>query len=128
VSDSLPIVLIAEDNPCLARVLSFKFKTCGYSPIVCADGLQALSAYKENSVAAIVSDHEMPNMTGVELCRQIRATDWKTPFFLVTGRQLELPPGVDKKLGITRIFGKPFSPGDVIEAVNEAIKESTTHC
>jgi CheY-like chemotaxis protein len=127
VSEHPSIVLIAEDNPCLARVLSFKFKSCGYTTIVCENGQDAWNAFEANSVAAVVSDHEMPKISGVELARQIRAADPKIPFFLVTGRQLELPAGIAEKLNITRIFGKPFSPADVVSAVGDAIQEST-HC
>ena len=43
-SELPPIVLIAEDNPCLARVLSFKFKSCGFTTIVCEDGQVAWDA------------------------------------------------------------------------------------
>ena len=64
-------------------------------------------------------------MSGIELCRHIRAQDASVPFFLVTGRQLELmSTDITQELSIRRIFGKPFSPGDVIAAVNEAIEQS----
>ena len=124
-SENKKRVLIAEDNPGLARVLSFKFKSCGFDPIVCADGQIAWEAFQTNSVAAVVSDQEMPRMSGIELCRHIRAQDASVPFFLVTGRQLELmSTDITQELNIRRIFGKPFSPGDVIAAVNEAIEQS----
>jgi DNA-binding response OmpR family regulator len=122
-SDSTPVVLIAEDNPGLARVLSFKFKTCGFAPIVCGDGQLAWEAFQANTPVAVISDQEMPRMTGVELCRNVRGQDPTIPFILVTGRQLELSTtGVVEELNITKIFGKPFSPADVIAAVNDAIK------
>lgn len=127
-SESLPIVLIAEDNPCLARVLSFKFRASGYEVLVCADGGEAWTAYESNPVSAIVSDHEMPVLSGVELFRKVRAANESLPLFLVTGRQLELPVGIDEELNITEVFGKPFSPGAVIAAVDSAINESSTHC
>lgn len=118
-----PYVLIAEDNPGLAKVLSFKFKSCGFTPIVCGDGLAAWEAFQNQSFVAVVSDQEMPRMTGVELCRNIRGCDPKIPFFLVTGRQMELSStGIAEELNIGRIFSKPFSPQTVIAAVNEAIE------
>lgn len=128
VSEPLPIVLIAEDNPCLARVLAFKFKASGYAAVVCTDGAEAWDAYESNPIAAIISDHEMPALTGVDLFRKVRENDKDIPLFLVTGRQLELPPGVDQELNIARIFGKPFSPGAVIAAVDDAINQSSTRC
>jgi len=127
VPESLPLILIAEDNPCLARVLAFKFKASGYAAMVCVNGQEAFEAFESNPVAAIVSDHEMPIMSGEDLFRKVRSVDNAIPLFLVTGRQLELPPGIDEELKIAGIFGKPFSPGEVITAVSEAI-ESSTHC
>ena len=111
----------------MARVLSFKFKANGYTTIVCADGKYAWEAFESNSVSAIVTDHEMPNLSGLALCRKVRAKDSLIPLFLVTGRELELPPGVCEELRIAEIFGKPFSPAKVVAAVNDAIKESSTH-
>jgi DNA-binding response OmpR family regulator len=120
-----PTVLIAEDNPGLARVLSFKFKSSGFTPIVCADGQLAWEAFQSNSVLAIVSDQEMPRMSGIDLCRNVRTQNLNIPFFLVTGRQLELAStGITEELNISKIFGKPFSPGEVITAVNDAIQAS----
>ena len=127
--DSNPSVLIAEDNPGLARVLSFKFKSSGFSPIVCADGQLAWEAFQSHSVVAVISDQEMPRMSGVELCRNVREQNPDIPFFLVTGRQLELSAtGIAKELNIHKVFGKPFSPSDVIAAVNAALRDSSPAC
>ena len=126
---SEPIVIIAEDNPGLARVLSFKLKSSGLQPLICADGEFAWEAFESNQVAAILSDQEMPRLSGVELCRRIRSVDRRIPFFLVTGRQLELADqGLEEELGIHQIFGKPFSPADVVQAVHEAIKQASATC
>tara|TARA_R110002049_G_scaffold27321_2_gene94245 strand:- start:459689 stop:460084 length:396 start_codon:yes stop_codon:yes gene_type:complete len=125
-SDTTPRILIAEDNPGLARVLSFKFKSSGFDPITCANGKVAWEAFQTESVAAVISDQEMPYMTGLELCEKIRQVDQGIPFFLVTGRQLELvASGAANGLNITNIFAKPFSPGTVQTAVSAAIIAST---
>lgn len=118
------IVLIAEDNPGLARVLSFKFRSCGFDPISCANGDEAWELFNERQIDALVSDHEMPILSGLELIERVRVIDTKLPCFLVTGRQLELSrdPRVIT-LGIQEVFGKPFSPGTVVSTVAEAIKK-----
>ena len=115
-------ILIAEDNPGLARVLSFKFKSCGFEPITCCNGGEAWKSFCDSQVAAVVSDHEMPVMSGLELIHRVREMDGKLPCFLVTGRQLELSrdPRV-LNLNIQEVFGKPFSPGTVVSAVSDAI-------
>ncbi|OYP34059.1 response regulator [Rhodopirellula sp. MGV] len=119
-SDSKKI-LIAEDNPGLARVLSFKFQSCGFTPITCADGATAWEAFQDTEIAAVVSDHEMPALSGLELIARIRQLRPEMPCFLVTGRKLELSrdPRVIE-LGVQEVFGKPFSPAVVVEAVAEA--------
>ncbi len=125
-SDSNHIVLIAEDNPGLARVLSFKFQSAGFTPLVCADGQVAWEAFQTHRVTAVVSDQEMPRMSGVELCRNIRRIDTEVPLFLVTGRQLELSAtDIQQELNISHIFAKPFSPSSVIDAVNQAIANAS---
>ncbi|QDT12080.1 response regulator [Stieleria marina] len=115
-------ILIAEDNPGLARVLAFKFKSCGYTPVSCADGQLAWDAFQADQFAAVVSDQEMPNMTGVELCQHVRSVNPDIPLFLVTGRQLELAnTDAVASLDLSQIFAKPFSPGNVVKAVEAAI-------
>ena len=93
--------------------------------MVCADGQLAWEAFQAQDVAAVVSDQEMPRMSGVDLCRNVRSRAPNLPFFLVTGRQMELSTtGITDELNITRLFGKPFSPADVIAAVSDAIQNA----
>lgn len=122
-------VLIAEDNPGLAKVLSFKFKSCGFEVVTCGDGAKAWDAFQANDIDAVVSDHEMPLMSGVELITEIRKVDHHVPCFMVTGRQLELSKNPQiAKLNVVDIFAKPFSPGAVVESVNTAIAQSLAAC
>ncbi len=118
-----PKVLIAEDNPGLARVLSFKFAVSGFEPVTCGDGGEAWEAFCASKISAVVSDHEMPVMSGLDLITRVREMDDRVPCFLVTGRQLELSrdPRV-ARLNVEQVFGKPFSPGTVVSAVADAIE------
>ncbi|MEL6110072.1 MAG: response regulator [Planctomycetota bacterium] len=117
-------VLIAEDNPGLAKVLSFKFKSCGFDVVTCGDGAKAWDAFQANEIDAVVSDHEMPLMSGVDLITEIRKASSDVPCFMVTGRQLELSKNPQiAELNVADIFAKPFSPGAVVESVNNAISQ-----
>ena len=124
-----PIVIIAEDNPGLARVLSLKLKSSGFEPLICSDGQFAWEAFQSNTVAAIMSDQEMPRMSGIEFCRQVRAIDQEVPFLLVTGRKLELDTkALEEELNICQVFGKPFSPSEVVAVLREAISQISPAC
>lgn len=117
-----PTVLIAEDNPGLAKVLSFKFRASGFDVTTTPDGQTAWEAFQRNPTSAVVSDQEMPHKTGVELCRSIREIDKSVPLFLVTGRQMELSTtGVSDELKLSGMFAKPFSPAAIVAEVNRAI-------
>ena len=124
-STSKKSVLVTEDNPGLAKVLTFKFKSSGFDVVSCANGGDALKAFVNQPTDVVVTDHEMPVLSGIELIERIRELSPNTPCFLVTGRQLELSrdPRV-VKLGVKEVFGKPFSPGKVVSTVNSAIEES----
>jgi CheY-like chemotaxis protein len=61
----------------------------------------------------------MPEMTGLELCRRLRATEEyaHTPIILLTAKGLELElPALQRELEISAIFPKPFSPSEVVGA------------
>ncbi len=122
-SSQEPVVLIAEDNPGLARVLSYKFKQAGFACVICGDGQAAWQAFQSHHVKAVISDQEMPRMCGVELFRKIHTSDPYVPLFLITGHQHELAEsGIEEELNVAHIFGKPFSPTAVIEKVTETIE------
>jgi len=117
-----PLIMIADDNTALASALACKFERVGFDTIVATDGESALAAFRSNRVAAIVSDHHMPRMTGLELCRSVRQQDSRIPFVLVSGHQEEiLASGVDRDLNILDIFGKPFNVTAVIASVQAAV-------
>lgn len=123
-SSTKPTVLIAEDNPGLARVLSFRFESSGFTTVTCFDGGQAWQAFNEQPVAAVVSDHEMPVMTGVKLIQRIKNVDPAVPCFLVTGRDLELSRDqAVMELGVCEVFGKPINAVMLMSAVSNAIDQ-----
>lgn len=117
-----PLIMIADDNTALASALACKFEQVGFDTIVAADGESALEVFRSNRIAAIVSDHQMPRMTGLELCRTVRQQDSSIPFVLVTGRQEEiLASGVERELDIRDVFGKPFNVTAVIASIQAAV-------
>ncbi|MDM4016171.1 response regulator [Roseiconus lacunae] len=116
-------ILLAEDNPGLARVLSFKFLSCGFEPITCADGHSAWCAFEQQEIAAVVTDHEMPGLSGLELIARVKQVRPDMPCFLVSGRKLELVRDRRvKELGIVDVFGKPFSPSSIVNSVADSLK------
>ncbi len=113
-------ILIAEDHPAIAGVIQFKLKRAGFDATVVHDGQAAWDLLKEQDFDLVLTDQEMPEMTGVELCRRMRqsARHFQTPVILVTGKSFELDSsGLRDELNISEILSKPFSPRELAERV-----------
>jgi putative two-component system response regulator len=68
-------ILIVEDNEVAATMLECILTTAGYQTEIARDGQEALERIRKGDIRLVVSDWEMPNMTGLALCRAIRTED-----------------------------------------------------
>jgi CheY-like chemotaxis protein len=120
-------ILLAEDNVVMARVLSFNLSRAGFDVHVCQNGRLALEAAQAESFALIITDYQMPEMNGEDLCRQIRQRPeyHHTPVILCSAKGFEIDAERMKaELGITSVIYKPFSPDHVIQLVRSHLEES----
>jgi len=115
-------VLIVDDFATMRKVVRNLLKQVGYEDIVEAeDGVMALKALKSQKIDVIVSDWNMPNMTGLELLKAVRADAdlSKTPFLMVTAEALQDNVVAAVKAGVNNYIVKPFTA----EVLNEKIKK-----
>jgi CheY-like chemotaxis protein len=109
--------LIVDDNVALARVTQFALTRAGFDAKIAGNGRKALEAAQAETFDIVISDQQMPEMTGLELCRRLRAMAAyaHTPIILLTAKGLELElPALQRELDISAIFPKPFSPSEVV--------------
>jgi two-component system, chemotaxis family, chemotaxis protein CheY len=109
--------LVVDDNVALARVTQFALTRAGFDARIAGNGRKALEFAQAESFDIVISDQQMPEMTGLELCRRLRATEEyaHTPIILLTAKGLELElPALQRELAISAIFPKPFSPSEVV--------------
>jgi len=117
-------VLVAEDNAALRRVIAFALKGCGFEATTAADGADAWEIAKDQPFDLIVSDQQMPNMTGLELIEKLRssATNAKTPVILLTAKGLELEAQtLRERYGVSAMLHKPFSPSQLGSLAEELV-------
>lgn len=117
-------VLVAEDNAALASVIRFNLQRAGFRVMVGTDGRQAWELAQSEEFQVVVTDQQMPEMTGCELCRLLRQHEAyrTTPIIMLTAKGLELElPRLRDELGITATFLKPFSPKEVVQAVEDCL-------
>jgi two-component system chemotaxis response regulator CheY len=106
-------VLIVDDFATMRRIIKGVLKQLGFSNLIEAeDGDAALKELKKEKIGLIVSDWNMPNMTGLELLKAVRADkDLKDiPFLMVTaeGQKENVIQAV--QAGVSNYIVKPFTP------------------
>ena len=125
-------ILVAEDNAALASVVRFNLQRAGFQVTVACNGRVAWEAAQEEVFDLIVTDQQMPEMSGCELCAKLRAIDEyrETPMIMLTAKGMELElPRLKSELGIAATFLKPFSPSEIVRAVEgqlESVSESVS--
>jgi two-component system, chemotaxis family, chemotaxis protein CheY len=105
-------ILLIDDYASMRKVISGLLKEIGFRKIVEAeDGVVALRILKSQKIDFIISDWNMPNMTGLELLKAVRADDdiGKTPFLMVTAEALHENVLEAVKAGVNNYIVKPFS-------------------
>lgn len=113
-------ILIVDDFATMRKVVKNLLKQAGFENVVEAeDGVVALRVLKSQRIDFIVSDWNMPNMTGFELLKAVRADQElaATPFLMVTAEALQDNVIAAVKAGVSNYIVKPFTA----EVLNEKI-------
>ena len=113
-------ILVVDDFATMRKVIRNLLKQVGYENIVEAeDGVLALRVLKSQKIDFVISDWNMPNMTGLELLKAVRADeDLKTtPFLMVTAEALQDNVIAAVKAGVSNYIVKPFTA----EVLNDKI-------
>jgi two-component system chemotaxis response regulator CheY len=115
-------VLVVDDFATMRKVIRNLLKQVGYENIVEAeDGVNALRILKSQKIDLVVSDWNMPNMTGLDLLKAVRADEdlKQTPFLMVTAEALQDNVIAAVKAGVSNYIVKPFTA----EVLNEKISK-----
>lgn len=117
-------VLVVEDNRVMADVMRFNFNRAGLSPTVAFNGRIAWDLLQIESFQLLVTDFQMPEMDGGELCRRIRAEPRfaSLPIILLTAKGMEIDRDrLTRELGLSLILYKPFSPRQLVAAAEDCL-------
>ncbi len=119
-------VLVADDEAHIVHVLSMKLRNAGYEVITAVDGEEALELCAAEQPDLIITDYQMPLMSGLELCRKLRASK-KTrdiPAIMLTARGFDIAPEEMRAAGVATVLAKPFSPREMLRRVNELLHKA----
>ena len=116
-------VLIVDDNPGIRDTLSDLIQMLGYRAFTAEDGLSAISKFDSEPYLCVFTDIMMPNMTGLELIKEIKARDVSTPVVVITG-YASIEIAIDAmKYGASDFISKPFRVKQIEYILNKVKRE-----
>ena len=116
-------VLVADDDPDVRDVVVFKLEQSGYDVLVAEDGGAALELARSAIPDLVVLDVMMPRMTGLDVCRELRArqSTARIPVILLTARAQEGDIERGFAWGADDYLTKPFSPRELASRVRAVL-------
>ncbi len=118
---SRPKVLIVEDDNAMAQMCAKLIQRRGYSAIIACSCNDAIAIVRDaGDIDVVISDVQMPTMTGIQLLGRIRAIDQTMPVILMTGYAHVLGPDEATDLGATDYILKPFDAETLVHSVERA--------
>ena len=117
------MILLVEDEPSVAEVVSLYLRRAGYKVTVSEDGAAALDVLAHMEPELLVLDLMLPGIDGLEITRRIRARG-DTPIIMLTARRSEADRIAGLELGADDYVVKPFSPQELVSRVRAVLRRT----
>jgi len=116
-------VLIVDDDKDVRYLLRVMLNRAGFDVVEASNGEQALELLHASPPVACVLDVMMPKMTGLEVCRRVRANDQTrtVPVIILTAYDSEINRLEAFRAGATEFIAKPFSARNLVERVRQMV-------
>lgn len=118
-------ILIVEDDEKIAAILAKYAHDSGYHHHIINDGKHVTSWVKANHPDVVLLDIMLPNVSGTELCKQIR-TFSNVPILMITAKVEEIDRLLGLEIGADDYICKPFSPKEVMARIKTVLKRIPT--
>jgi DNA-binding response OmpR family regulator len=119
-----PVVLVVDDDPVIVKLLTVNFEMEGFTVRSAIDGAEGVAAVRADPPDVVVSDIMMPNVSGLDLVRELKASpDTATiPIILLSAKAQagDIRDGLDA--GADDYITKPFEPLDLVDRVNALLR------
>jgi two-component system alkaline phosphatase synthesis response regulator PhoP len=123
----LPRILIVEDEPGIATGLRDNFEYDGYEVVMAADGEAALQRALNDRPDLVVLDVMLPKISGLDVCKSLRAKGFAAPILMLTARRQEMDKVIGLELGADDYVTKPFSIRELLARAKAHLRRSSNH-
>ncbi|UCF00064.1 MAG: response regulator [Planctomycetota bacterium] len=116
-------VLVVDDEIHIIHVVAIKLRNNGYEVISAENGNEAFEIACQEKPDIIVTDFQMPIMTGLELVRKLRENEATkdTPVIMLTARGFAIEEEQKENLQISEFLSKPFSPKELLRSIDDIL-------
>ena len=118
-------ILVVDDEIHIVQVIAIKLRNNGFEVLTAENGAQALDIAKKHKPDLVITDYQMPVMTGIELIENLRQIEdtAETPVIMLTARGFAIEEERKNELSITTFLSKPFSPREVLQCVTDVLQQ-----
>src|SRR5450432_2748174 len=117
-------ILIVEDEPNMVAGLRDNFEYEGFQVLTALDGVEGLETALKHSPDLVLLDVMMPRMSGLEVCKQLKAKRPSLPIIMLTARGQEVDKVVGLELGADDYVTKPFSIRELLARVRAVLRRA----
>lgn len=114
-------VLVVDDDGALAEMLGIVLRGEGFEPVFCADGAQALQAFRDARPDVVLLDVMLPGKDGIEVCRAIRGESG-VPIVMLTAKSDTVDVVVGLESGADDYIVKPFKPKELVARIRARMR------
>jgi two-component system alkaline phosphatase synthesis response regulator PhoP len=123
---SVTKILIVEDEPNMVAGLRDNFEYEGFQVATALDGVDGLERALKDSPDLVILDVMMPRMSGLDVCKQLKAKRPSIPIIMLTARGQEVDKVVGLELGADDYVTKPFSIRELLARVKAVLRRTQT--
>jgi len=114
-------ILVVDDEKKITEVVQSYLENAGYQTLCASDGAQAMQLFEKKSPALIILDLMLPDMSGEEICRNIRKKS-RVPIIMLTARAEDADIINGLEIGADDYLTKPFSPKQLMARVDAVLR------
>ncbi|MBC1649783.1 response regulator transcription factor [Listeria booriae] len=117
-------ILVVDDESSIVTLLQFNIEKAGFDVVTAEDGRTGYELALTEKPDLIVLDLMLPEMDGIEVCKQLRQDKVETPILMLTAKDDELDKIIGLELGADDYLTKPFSPREVVARIKAILRRS----